>query len=373
MITRQSRSSPQVRFISPYFCAITAILALSLLAAAQIQNGQFTGLVVDPTDAVIPQAKITVTNLETGLTVTVLTNESGNYTARELPVGTYRIAAEARGFGTAIKTELTLNAGTIQRVDFNLVIGSKAETVEVTGGATPANTETAKLSETVNANQIANLPLNGRNVYDLIQQAPGAVNVTGVMYEYGANTVVNGVRENFNGFLINGVSNKGLTVGGYVNLPIQDTVQEFQLLTLNNSAEFGNSAGSITNLVTKSGTNNLHASAWWFVRNDVFDANNFFLNQKGVEKPPLRFNQFGGTVGGPIKKDSPKTAYPIGFCSQKDQPRAESAMGKVGFENSKRYRKSYSHNVGRSPQKNRSCSAGKVGEAESAKKVILDN
>lgn len=123
------------------------------------------------------------------------------------------------------------------------------------------------------------------------------------MYEYGANTVVNGVRENFNGFLINGVSNKGLTVGGYVNLPILDTVQEFQLLTLNNSAEFGNSAGSITNLVTKSGTNNLHASAWWFVRNDVFDANNLFLNQKEVGKPPLRFNQFGGTVGGPIKKD----------------------------------------------------------------------
>jgi len=172
----------------------------------------------------------------------------------------------------------------------------------VVGGATPVNTESAKLSETVGATQIANLPLNGRNVYDLIQQAPGAVNATGVMYENGANTVVNGVRENFNGFLINGVSNKGLS-GGYVNLPIQDTVQEFQLLTLNNSAEFGNSAGATTNLVTKSGTNDYHGSAWWFVRNDVFDANSFFLNQKAVDKPPLRFNQFGGTLGGPIKKD----------------------------------------------------------------------
>src|SRR5207244_4503040 len=122
-----------------------------------------------------------------------------------------------------------------------------------------------------------NLPLNGRNVYDLIQYAPGATNIRGVIFENGANTVVNGVRENFNGFLINGVSNKGLS-GGPVNQPIQDTVQEFQLLTLNNSAEFGNSASAITNLVTKSGTNQLHASVWEFLRNDIFDANPFFAN-----------------------------------------------------------------------------------------------
>src|ERR1700730_14265080 len=281
---------------------LTVILALSLPAIAQIQNGQFTGVVTDQTGAVIPGATIAVKNLETALVLNTSTNDSGFYTARELPVGRYKIIAEGRGFKTVIRTELILNAGTIQRVDFNLVIGPQAESVEVNGGATQVNTENAKLSETVGANQIANLPLNGRNVYDLIQQAPGAVNVSGVMYENGANTVVNGVRENFNGFLINGVSNKGLS-GGYVNLPIQDTVQEFQLLTLNNSAEFGNSAGSTTNLVTKSGTNDYHASAWWFVRNDVFDASNFFLNQKAVERPPLRFNQFGGTLGGPIKKD----------------------------------------------------------------------
>src|SRR5439155_25599123 len=101
------------------------------------------------------------------------------------------------------------------RVDFELPIGGQVETVEVVGGAVPVNTESAKLSETVGATQIANLPLNGRNVYDLIQQAPGAINATGVMYENGANTVVNGVLANFNGFLLYGVSNKGLS-GGYV-------------------------------------------------------------------------------------------------------------------------------------------------------------
>src|SRR5512135_1996588 len=278
------------------------LLISSVPSAGQVQNGQFTGVVTDPTGAVIAGATVTVKNLDTGLTLTTTSNESGLYTARELSVGRYSITVEASGFKTTIKSNLILNAGNIQRVDLELAIGKQIETVEVVGGAAPVNTETAKLSETVGASQIANLPLNGRNIYDLIQQAPGAVNVTGVMFENGGNTVVNGVRENFNGFLINGVSNKGLS-GGYVNLPIEDAVEEFQLLTLNNSAEFGNSAGSITNLVTKSGTNNLHATGWWFVRNDLFDANSFFLNQKEVERPPLRFNQFGGTIGGPIRKD----------------------------------------------------------------------
>jgi hypothetical protein len=127
-----------------------------------------------------------------------------------------------------------------------------------------------------------------------------------VIFENGANTVVNGVRENFNGFLINGVSNKGLS-GGPINQPIQDTVEEFQLLTLNNSAEFGNSAGAITNLVTKSGTNFLHGSLWEFLRNNVFDANPFFVNHQpdpaSRKQAPLRLNQFGGTFGGPIHKD----------------------------------------------------------------------
>ena len=165
------------------------------------------------------------------------------------------------------------------------------------------NSENSRLAQTVDSTQIANLPLNGRNVYDLIQYAPGATNMRGTMFENGANTVVNGVRENFNGFVINGVSNKGLS-GGPVNQPIQDTVQEFQLLTLNNSAEFGNSAGAITNLVTKAGTNDLHGNAWEYFRNDALDANPYFANHFADpalrQKTPLHLNQFGGTLGGPI-------------------------------------------------------------------------
>src|SRR5205823_14526017 len=121
------------------------------------------------------------------------------------------------------------------------------EMVEVSGQAAAVNTDDSKLSSTIDATQIANLPLNGRNVYDLIQVAPGAVNVAGVDFENGHGTVVNGLREDFNGFLINGVSNKGLS-GGVNNTPIQDTVEEFQQLELNLSAQYGNSAGSVNNL-----------------------------------------------------------------------------------------------------------------------------
>src|SRR5947208_2711432 len=285
------------------FCLVAiSILLVALGAFAQVQNGQFTGIVTDPSGAAIPNAKVTVTNIGTNLSVTTTTNQSGLYTARELPIGTYKISAEAKGFKTSSNTNLTLNAGTVQRVDVRMELGQAREVVEVTGEAAAVNTEDSKLVSTVNSTQIANLPLNGRNVYDLMQLAPGAVNVLGVDFENGANTVVNGIREDFNGFLINGVSNKGLS-GGADNQPIQDTVQEFQLLTLNDSAQYGNSGGSITNLITKSGTNAFHGSAFEFIRNDALDANNYFLNNAGDKRPPLRFNQFGGTLGGPIVKD----------------------------------------------------------------------
>ena len=285
------------------FClAVFAVLALACSAFAQVQNGQFTGTVTDPTGAAIANAKITVTNPAINLSVSTTTNSSGNYTVKELPVGSYKLTVEAAGFKTVSNTNVPVNAGTIAHVDFKMTVGQAREVVEVTGALAQVNTEDSKLATTVSGAQIANLPLNGRNVFDLMQLSAGAVNVTGVDFENGHQTVVNGLREDFNGFLINGVSNKGLS-GGSINVPIQDTVEEFQQLQLNMSAQYGNSAGGSVNLVTKSGTNAWHGSGWEYIRNDALDANLFFLNQKGVAKPALRFNQFGVTLGGPIVKD----------------------------------------------------------------------
>ncbi len=158
-----------------------SLLALSLSAFAQIQNGQFTGTVTDPSGAAIANAKVTVTNVGTNFSVTTTTGPTGLYKFNELPVGTYQITAEAQGFKTITNKGLVLNAGTIQRADFNMQLGQTREVIEVTGEAAAVNTEDSKLANTVAVSQVANLPLNGRNVYDLIQLAPGAVNVRGVV------------------------------------------------------------------------------------------------------------------------------------------------------------------------------------------------
>src|SRR6267143_2297606 len=286
-------------------------LGLSAPLAAQIQNGTFSGVVTDQTGAVVPGAEVKVTNLGTSFAVVAKTDGNGLYRATELPVGTYKIEVSAAGFKKAVLTNLALNAGTTQRVDFQLALGQATEVITVEGGAPLVNTEDSRLYETVSRGQVANMPLNGRNVFDLIQLAPGAVNVTGIDFENGHSTVVNGLRPDFTGFLINGGSDKGLS-GGVSTTPNADIVQEFQELTLNMSAQYGNSAAAIVNVVTKSGTNSLHGSVYEFFRNDKLDANDFFRNANPDTNPAtrtnnkpseLRFNQFGGTATGPVWKD----------------------------------------------------------------------
>ncbi len=287
------------------FCLVVfVLLTLTAGAFAQIQNGQFEGTVTDPTGAAIANAKVTVSNAATNLNISTTTNSSGNYTVRELPVGSYKLTVEAPGFKTVSNTNVPANAGVIAHLDFKLQIGKASEVIEVTGAAAQVNTEDSKLASTVSGTQINNLPLNGRNVFDLMQLGTGAVNVKGTDFEQGHNTVVNGLREDFGGYLINGLSNKGLS-GAVVNTPIQETVEEFQQLQLNMSAQYGSAAGNVVNLVTRPGTNAWHGSAWEYIRNNALDANWFFNNHADpqIARAPLHFNQFGLSLGGPIIKD----------------------------------------------------------------------
>src|SRR6267378_2143216 len=291
-----------------FFIALLVFAFAAMPAHAQIQNGIFTGTVTDPQGASVGSADVTVMNIGTNATTSVKSNAEGLYRIAELPVGTYKFTVTAPGFKKAVKTGLYLGAGTIERVDFKLELGQQSETVVVEAGAVLVQTDDARLSTTIASAQISNLPLNGRNVFDLIQLAPGAVNADGVSFENGHNTVVNGLRPNFTGFMINGASDKGLS-GGVVTTPNADMVQEFQELTLNMSAQYGNSAAAIVNVVTKSGGNTLHGSVYEFLRNDKLDANEFFRNTEtnfpevSGKPPKLRYNQFGATITGPIMKD----------------------------------------------------------------------
>jgi hypothetical protein len=287
--------------VIPAFC-LAVFLTIVVPGWAQVQFGTFTGEVTDQSGALVPNASVTITNLGTSFAISVKTGSSGLYRLEALPVGRYEIKVEAAGFKTDIKTGLQLNAGTIARVDFELQVGTREEVVTVEAITPLVNTEDSRLQLTVSGGEVSELPLNGRNVYSLIQLAPGAVNATGVSFENGEGTVINGLRPNFIGFTINGVSNKGLSAGRNT-LPNPEIVAEFQMLTLNMSAQYGNSAAAITNLVTKSGTNDFHGSVFYFFRNDALDATEFFLNQQSQPTKKVRFNQFGASATGRIIKD----------------------------------------------------------------------
>jgi len=299
------------RFSAKFFNgALISRIAVALLffaiamvsANAQVQNGIFTGTVMDPSGAAVANADVSLTNLGTNETITAKTNTEGLYRIAELPVGTYKFTVSSPGFKKAVKAGIYIGAGVVERVDFKLELGQATETVMVEAGAVQVQTEDSRIYDTVSQTQIANLPLNGRNVFDLITLAPGAVDATGVSFENGHGTVVNGLRPNFNGFLVNGSSDKGLS-GGVVTTPNADIVQEFQELTLNMSAQYGNSAAAIVNVVTKSGTNSIHGTAYGFWRDDKLDANDTFLNAGSVPRQELRYGQFGATLTGPIWKN----------------------------------------------------------------------
>jgi hypothetical protein len=290
-----------------FLACVAGVICFCLIGVTSLRGqgstAAITGTVTDPSGAVIPGAAVSVFNQATGVDFHQETNSSGIYSVGSLLPGAYTVTVAAKGFKTYVNRGLGLTVNQILRIDATLEVGSEAQTITVEAAAPLVNTEEGRLSAVVTGTQVANMPLNGRNIYQLMQLIPGAVDSSTVDNENansgGIATNVNGNRLNFNGFLLDGVANKGLT-GGSNAQPSPDFVQEFRIMTNNIPAEYGNAGGSVTDVSIKSGSNTFHGGAWEYLRNDALNARNFF---DGDKKQLWRQNQFGFDIGGPIKKD----------------------------------------------------------------------
>jgi outer membrane receptor protein involved in Fe transport len=289
-------------------CVGGLILGLmAVYAGAQQITGNIRGTVQDPSGAVVQSAQVSAQQVETGLTRTAITDRAGNYLLLELPVGHYRIEVQAQGFQKYIQEGVSLNVNDTASVPVKLVVGAGNEQVLVTADAQLIENSSTALGKTVLQREVLDLPLNGRNFTQLGALQPGVVPLTPGLAEAGGSLragqayAVNGQRPESNNFLIDGANNFNGVDGGFVLKPPVDAITEFRILTHNANAEFGNSLGSTTNIITRSGSNAIHGAVWEFLRNDALDAANYF-NLTGKAEP-LKQNQFGATLGGPIRKD----------------------------------------------------------------------
>lgn len=282
---------------------VFAMLALSWTASAQTTSATIVGDVSDPHGGLIPGANIVVKNVATGVTRELRTNDLGSYRAFPLNPGTYEVSATASGFKTQVQQNVILDAATNVKVDFKLDVGAITETVQVQATASILQTQDASVGGTVTGTEVARLPVNGRNYTRLILLMPGTSDQGGSQSNgtfSGTQMVsVNGQRRQDNNFTIDGVDNNFMMMNSPGMSPSMDAIQEFRVLD-NTSAEFGRSSGSSVNVVIKSGSSNLHGSAYEYLRNDKFDANDFFANRQGTGKVPFKQNQYGVAIGGPV-------------------------------------------------------------------------
>ncbi|NWG12853.1 MAG: TonB-dependent receptor [Acidobacteria bacterium] len=289
------------------------LLCLSLLLAGtvwgQVYSGSLTGVVTDPSGAVIPGAKVTLTDVGRNIEFPAVTDSVGRYVIRALPPSTYRLRVEVSGFNTYVQDNIVLAVNQSTSIDVRLQVGATTETIEVTVGAALLSTQDAATGQEIQRSFINELPLLGRGVYDLTNLAPGVTQVQGGYIGGGVanNFISNGSRNVQADIIADGATttnfeqNTGIQTSMYA--PSVDMVQEFKLQQSNFSAEIGFSGSTIINLVTRSGTNEFHGTGWWFVRNNILTANSWYGNAAGIKLAPRRYNLFGANVGGPIKKD----------------------------------------------------------------------
>jgi hypothetical protein len=287
-----------------------AVLLLGLPFVAFGQDATIVGTVTDPSGAAVPNAKVTVTNTETGLIHNVTTSDSGQYVLPELRIGHYDAKVEASGFKAAERKGVVLQVGDRQRLDFRMEIGAAQETVTVEANAVRVQTDTGEQSNVITDQQVAQLAVNGRSIYQLAMLTPGASsqinNFVNTPVGGDSNVEFNGMRQNHNIYLLDGGEDDDRGgAGGMSIAPSTDAIAEFRALTSNYSADYGLSSGGTMTMVLKSGSSTLHASAWEFNRNDALDARGFFnpgQNLDGTHNKvaKLRLNVFGFNVGGPV-------------------------------------------------------------------------
>ena len=299
------------------------LLAIPLVAVSQVTTATIVGTISDPSGAITPGAQVTARNVDTGLTRTVTSGEDGTYRLEFLPVGHYALEVTTAGFKKAYLSDIVLKVNDTARVDVSLTVGQVTESVTVTETAPQINTSTAEIGRTIESAEITSLPLVERNVYTLLDLTPGVQsNNNGVAAaSTGTSSLILGFPEQRT--LINGGTDGGTgSVNYYLDggsnmtnlrntgniLPNPDAIQEFRVQTNSYNAEYGRYASGVINVLTKSGTNKYHGSAFEFVRNTVFNANDWGSQ---LERPPFHRNQFGGTVGGPINRD--KTFFFVSY------------------------------------------------------------
>ena len=309
-------SSHRIRLLSMSVPLVAALLVLALPAAAQISTATVNGTVRDSTGAVIPGAEVSISNVETGVEQQAASNTAGVYRFSNLQPGLYTLSCASSGFQTAVVNPFSLVVNQTATFDFGLEVGAVTETVTVEASGAQLQASSAELGSAVTEKQVVDLPLNGRNFTKLLELTPGVAPVS-VSQNRGGFTArpigefqfpaVNGQTNRSNLFMLDGVFNQGAFVSTYAVPPIIDTIQEFKVNAHNDDPEFGGAVGGIVNVVTKGGTNELHGNLWWFLRNDKLDSRNFFR----PNVTPQKWNQFGGTLGGPVVRN--KTFFMLGY------------------------------------------------------------
>ncbi|NUR53364.1 MAG: carboxypeptidase regulatory-like domain-containing protein, partial [Acidobacteria bacterium] len=306
--TPETLRSPRRRLM----LLLAAVLLCPALAGAQAVTGTMIGRITDGSGAVVPGVTVTLTNTGTKLTRVVTTDTDGEYTAPSLPPGRYTIVAEIPGFKSVTMPDVALGVDQRLRMDLKLEVGALTESITIEGTSPLVQTSSSELGTTVQEEQIQTLPLNGRNFVSLTRTVPGVsrgipgANIDGagsLAWRASASFSANGQRPRDNNYMLDGVDNNETWLQTVVLFPSVDALDQFKLQTSTYSAEFGRSLGGVVNLQIKSGTNVLHGSGFEFLRNDAFDANNFFNNRAGRPKPDFSQHQFGGTLGGPVFRD----------------------------------------------------------------------